>query len=895
MSMERAREYSSLVDQAVDSGNWLARHQLPSAAILQLRDMPGHHINHPWSVHSTPRHLIFPSTQEDVRVRVVTASSVTTDNEWVTYYWTGNTWVQVATAPDDRRVILTCALLNENRALKRELSGLKVERMNMESQLTTLAVNHAASRATRASRRSGCCWFFALLVLLLSFLPSITALETSSTTRSRDPEDLVRRNNELNSFIMQVLDNNYTRSYTDYVVDHHTTVALDLLDRWHIYMNGFKALDWHFLESTRTPAQRLLLSILRNVTPWAWEVVTVGLAVAILVAENPSPWSILYLACATFTGLRFAMLAIAPFQTQYSTIVALVMSFFYCLDPLVAVTCLVIHLFVFSLVGLFLKDLDYIMNVRASFLTLLAFTGHGLCTLFGVSTGPVTTLVVLWRIWRLLSITTTSGSVEVRSEEGKVVSKTPVQPNFLFRFKQALQRMRQVRSVQTPLARVNPDALCHVSVSGAKGTGFFCANYVITAAHVVGKETAVNVCYKGRNYQTTVKKILEKDVALLNLPPGLTPPRLKISRKHCCDWICVCAPDGDGAYLTAVTEGHEHNGHYSYACPTRDGMSGAPVLDTDGHVLGVHSNNTGYTGGAVRLDLEDVVEPPKPNAKTLALENEVEELKKQIALLQNPPAAQPVTDQAPLAPETAPQPTKAALEQSFHPSEIVNLIRAAVGREMQIVRDELNEMKQAKGKTKHGRGRKHNLVAKAAGKKRQRGPVFTEEEYKEMLDSGIDAEEIRRMAEDMWEDVAGFPEWSDPEFSDDEGWEPTKDDGWIDFDHETHLEGAILGPWKQKKTNPLSSYLKKIFDRGCVEEMLESVCPLEQKLCGHALAKVKDAKTPEELSLAIGMLDRTAVAHGLQPFSEDLDYTQAKNGKRPRKGAKSQDSKTGNN
>lgn len=435
----------------------------------------------------------------------------------------------------------------------------------------------------------------------------------------------------------------------------------------------------------------------------------------------------------------------------------------------------------------------------------------------------------------------------------------------LFKFAQALRnKFKQVRNVTVPLVRVNPATVCHVSTpDGSKGTGFFCANYILTAAHVLGNHRVATVAYQGKNYQVNVKKTSEKDMIFLEIPPALqNVPRLKISKKYNCDWVCLCAPSGDGAFLTAVVEGKAHSDTFSYACPTRDGMSGAPLLDVDGHVLGIHQTNTGYTGGAIRLEHSDVVDPPKENSQVAALKKQIEELQAQLNQKEEPKPQRP--------------PRARDLKQcDLETPDIVNLVRVAMQREMQILRDELNQKK--KGKTKRGRGRKHvgGIV-----RRRKIGPMFTEEEYQAMLDEGLDPEQIRQMAEDLYDMQAGFPDWSDPEEDDDE-----VDEWWFGGDHSGNVgedEDEIPG-YYQKAKKPLKDYLEKEWTQESLDEMKQSLSPAEKKAIGQVVDKIDQTKNPVEKTVLVALMDRALAYQGLPVLSSGLDYQQrvrvTKNGK----------------
>lgn len=877
------RVYASKVDAAVNAGNYTARLMLTENQIYKLRKLSEHQPDAPWSIHAPPRNYVYPGIDnEHPPKRVVTASSVTVNNEWVTYVLDGDDWVQCATAPDDQSVILVCALINENKSLKREISGLKVDLQNERAQAE---VYRGFYNKHQPKPRSYKGTIVALLVLLFAFLvPSARADLTTSTTSARDPAKLVQLNEQLESFIKIALERNYTRAVTDYFGEVYRTS----MESWTHTMMRYIESRLSGMQST--PYREAVFMAISSLAPWAWHCVALILSVAtVWKSKNPIP-TLLYLASATITDMDFALVAIAPLQTAYTSLVVVFLAFNYWLDPMVSVAVAIIHMAAFTIVGLFLADVDYVINLRATCATTLVFTGFWVMNILQIPTSAVTGIVVAWRIWRLCSAVPPN-VLEVRDVAGKVITKIPQGPGYLLRFKQAFRNpFSQVRKTTVPLARVNPAALCHISVteqsgSTSKGTGFFCGNYIVTAAHVIGSAASVNVNYNGHNYTTTVKKKGTKDYACLNIPAALNGcPRLKISKKHDCTWVCLCAPDGAGAFLTSVVEGFEHDGAYSYPCPTRDGMSGAPLLDVDGHVLGLHQTNTGYTGGAIRLDLEDIQDQPKDNCKVQALEAELASLKAQLAAQANAMKAQvqtqvkTATQQLTKPVERPKEPPKEQLKQSLTEQDIVGLVRAAISREVQILRDELDAFEQKKkGKTKKGRGRKH--IGGAGGRVKQRGPVWTEEEYEELQNEGWEVEEIRAMVDAMYEEMYGgygYPDYSDPDSEDDreinEAWFGGRGDG---GDH----------GYRQRNKNPLKFYVEKIWKKESIDDMLQSVCPLEEKLCKVELEAVRKADE-EKMPICLAALDQRALDVGLAPFSDGLEFQQRKPAKNGKGGAK---------
>nr|UJQ88293.1 MAG: ORF1a [Porcine astrovirus 4] len=828
----------------------------------QLRCMPGHRPNSPWDIRTLPRYMIYPTLSTDPRDRVIIASSVTEDNEWVTYVLDGNSWRQTICAPDEQVVILVCALLNDKDEKEKEIATLKLENDLKHQQCAYL--RQQIPLKTPGAKWS---WFsiLALLVLILATIKGAMSFETQSTSHSVDYEKMVKLNEELDDFIENALQKNWTKHVTETFTHNYTTQGLGwkakILSSLNNWYNSKKPQTSYMVDG--------VLCTVGVILPWIWELCVLVLAVFIILKSKRKAMDCLYLAAASFSNLKFSFVAVAPIQTPHSIYVACILSVIHWFDPIAAALLSMLYLVGFSVIGMFMCDVEYIKHLRAIFSLFMIFAFHWLCDLFGFPPAIFTILCFCWRLLRLL--TAIPGHViEIRDPTGKVTQKVSSFDGPLFKFFQGLKaKLKQVRSVTVPLIRINPAAVCHISTGdGSKGTGFFCANYVVTAAHVMGTHKVGTVCYQGKNYQANVKKTSEKDMVFLEIPPTLQGvPRLKLSKKYNCDWVCVLAPSGEGAFITSVVEGKAHGDTFSYPCPTRDGMSGAPLLDVDGHVLGIHQTNTGYTGGAVRLEHEDVIDPPKENTQVAALKKQIEELKMQLAQKDATPATPPPKPQRPPR-------TKDMKQCSMEDSDIVELIRIAMQREMGILREEINDslLQKKKGKSKHGRGRKHG-----GGRRRKIGRMFTEEEYQEMLDSGLEPEQIRAIAEELYEQQHDFPEWSDPE-DDDE-----VNEWWFGDDYSANVndDDDDIPSYYQKKKKPLSDYLIKEWTKESIDEMLASLSPLEMKKAQPLLQHLK-CDDPLKKTVIVAMLDRVLTSNGLSPVSDGLEYQQRmkpKNGK----------------
>ena len=94
---------------------------------------------------------------------------------------------------------------------------------------------------------------------------------------------------------------------------------------------------------------------------------------------------------------------------------------------------------------------------------------------------------------------------EIRDANGKVVATVPTRiKNVAFDFFQKLKQSG-VRVGVNEFVVIKPGALCVIDTPEGKGTGFFSGNDIVTAAHVVGNNTFVSVCYGGLVYEAKVR------------------------------------------------------------------------------------------------------------------------------------------------------------------------------------------------------------------------------------------------------------------------------------------------------------------------------------------------------------------------------------------------------
>ncbi|UMO75848.1 MAG: ORF1a [Sichuan mamastrovirus 11] len=766
--------------------------------------------NIPWYITYQPRFYFFPTLKAD---RVLTASTVCED-EWRTFVLDicngSYTAVEVNHIPDHQPTVLTAALIHDRSMKARELSGLRLDNEILRGQIACLRSE------TNTTPRLVLSWptIFALVFLGFSlFWHTANGLTTTSTTSSVNPIGMLELNKWLEDFINKAKKTVHT---------HHTTMINAVVS---------------------SPSWLLA----RAIVPHLWHVVALALSVISVYKAKHTVLSILYVAAATWSGGDWLFLASASLQTAVSATIQILCVVISHVDPLGAICVSTLAMFATFLVSMCFNNTEFIQHSRAASANTIILVASLVLRTLKLPSMPLALGLACVRAYTLLTATT-GATVEIRSEDGKVVTKENLKPGLLFRFKQKLRKFAQLRSTMPPLVRVNPTAVLRIETPDGIGTGFFCANYIVTAGHVVGQHKVVSACVGSAKYQASVVRHVEnKDIALLKIPQPLQNyPRLKIASKIETDWLCVYSPDGEGAIISSVMPGHQVEECLDYATPTRDGMSGAPVVNVDGRVMGVHLTNTGFTGGAQILTQADVTDPPKSTPTEDKLRAELEDLKKQLA----------------------------TFTQSSAHADIIGLIREAMAREMTILRSELNKeianltqdhqddfSQTKKGKTKKGRGRIKLRLA-GAKKRRQRGPVFTEQEYQELLDQGLSPDEIRDMVDQLYEDeVAGFPEWE--EMSD--GYDPDED--WeFESDSDFGQKKIVVKSFKQ--------YLERDYDPKDVENMLNSLTAADVNAIGPLYPMVARCKAKPLCSALLCLVDRHAVLNGLSPPTMGLPYNQ---------------------
>nr|WCI13767.1 non-structural polyprotein 1AB [Dromedary astrovirus] len=778
--------------------------------------------NKPWYISYQPRMFFFPTTKPD---RVLTASTVC-EEEWRTFVLDmccgTPTAIEVNHINDHQPTILTAALIDDRAAKARLISELRLDNEILRGQVAMMRRDYSETPRLALSWTT----LFALVFLGFSlFWHSANGLTTTSTTQSVNPIGMLELNKWLDDFI---------RKAKHIIHTHHYTVVETV---------------------TKSPSWLLATTI----TPHLWQIVTLMLGIVTVYKAENRALSLLFLAAASLSGGDWVFLASASYQTQVSAVVQIICVLISHLDPIGAICFSALAMFGTFMASMCASSTTFIQNSRAvSLNTAVLVTSIVLRTL-KLPALPIALALAVVRAYSILT-TPTGATVEIRSEDGKVINKETLKPGLIFRFKQRLRKFAQLRSDMPPLVRVNPTAVVRIETPDGIGTGFFCANNIVTAGHVLGPHKVVSVCVGSSKFQATLARHIEgKDIALLKIPSQLQNyPRLKIAPKIDTAWLCVYSPDTDGAIIQSVVPGHQVDDCLDYATPTRDGMSGAPVVNPDGRVMAVHLTNTGFTGGAQVLTQADVTDPPRVTPTEEKLRQEVEELKKKLE----------------------------SYSQSSVQGEIVGLVREAMAREMTILRKELNKelsnmvhehqesfSQTKKGKNKCGRGARLMRLA-GAKKRKQKGPMFTEEEYNRLIEQGLTPEEIRDMVDELYEEeVSGFPEWD--EMSD--GYDPNDD--W-EFESDSDFGQKTV------KIASFNQYLERHYNPKDVRNMLDSLTPADIDAIGPLYPITIKCSSPELCSALLCLIDRYAALNGLSPPTHGLTYTQRRVPKKPETGPK---------
>lgn len=521
-----------------------------------------------------------------------------------------------------------------------------------------------------------------------------------------------------------------------------------------------------------------------------------------------------------------------------------------------------------SIICLFMGDAEYVKVIRGHGVVILTVVVSHIFSVLLVPHWVTVFLIVAFRIVRLIGAVV-GEKIEVRNAEGKVTSVIPTTTSWLNRISGFVQSKftQKVRTGIMSTARVIPNGVVIVESKESSGTGFRVQNYIVTAGHVVGNETQIKVKWGDVNVYTKVVYMHPtKDIAYLALPSEYQAlPTYKFAKLIEDGTVVITSMEDCGVLAVAVTEGVIVKDNITYAVSTRNGMSGSPVTNVDGRIVGIHQANTGFTGGAVIIKQEDLPPQKKPQ-REIDLENKIKELEDAL---------------------------KGQMNQGLNENQIIELIRLAVGREIEILRHEIN-MNQAKGKNKR---KNHH-------KRRRKGKVWTEEEYKDLLEKGFTRQQLRDMAEvlreaDYSEDdesdeyETGYPQWSDPEDSEEverEWFGPKKkildevEEGWsnTDFWEQCQKVWKEMEPMPEESVNTLPSHLSDKYGITCyvvtksdmealARDLQEYQAKVEEKIKanvvrGQWLEGVNPKTIISELDELWLKLNHLMWTHGIVPF-----------------------------
>uniref|UniRef100_A0AAU7E241 ORF1a protein n=1 Tax=Rousettus bat astrovirus TaxID=3141900 RepID=A0AAU7E241_9VIRU len=710
---------------------------LDDVAKVKLKDLLGKGPFR-WETTSWRRPEVDPAgvTIKVTPVKTVSVSGVDLEGDYVTLVFDPELreWVEETPSihPETALVGLT---VYEHGRLTREVAELKVK--NSESALEISLLRHELARIRQEAPPAPSPAFPKVRLSSVILLGLLLGLLFASTTSADAVEGVCTQywpNGDCAIFI-PFKPQNKTRGQFDFGVLIDTARMVFKYTRDRVYRSQIVETFYTLMFASLT-----------------WEVVAAALGVATVLKSDRPFLLLLLLILSHVSSFKYYCVAIIPWMTLPSSCcLGLVMGIFY-YDQAGAIVAAMALWVLMLMCSLPTSAETFYGNCKAGLMTLVATLLSHISIILHTPDWMVAVFVLAWRVATICPLTFAE-RIEFKDASGKVRKVVAASKNIFF---QALRRTRQgrVREGIAPNARVQADSLVKIQSGEGEGTGFRVMNYIVTAGHVALADEVKVVWGSLQHVSRVVFRPPGKDIAFLQLPPNMQNlPTYKLPKVASDGTVVITSPDGGGVLRVAITEGVIVDDHITYAVQTQDGASGSPVCNTDGRVIGVHVTNTGFSGGAILLTPADL--PPQKSAKELAMEAELRELRRQIEESRK-------TTQSNTADIT---------------QLVVSIVREAMCEEMKVLRAELNKsFDQAKGKTKHGRGRKR-------GAKTRRRRAFTEREYKELQEKGFTREQIRAMAQeilkreayddedDTWtasdyessDPEAGYPEWDDPQ------------------------------------------------------------------------------------------------------------------------------------
>nr|WOK58388.1 MAG: ORF1ab protein [Wenzhou bat astrovirus 2] len=662
--------------------------------------------------------------------RTVKVTSVS-DNDIATYVFSHDHQLWVLTDPvvDVSAIVATrmaqnlTQLREENQQLKADLSTLRMEHELTRHELERVRRQADANAPKNRSSNYVIKFFFGLLVglLLVGLLPTAHALETNSTTGMR-----------------------YENLTTNVPPPVSPYYSVDL-DVWKAYLRD----EFQKFSVGMTPRD-IGIKLLALWQFWPVQVVTF---LALAYVRYPNLLPSLILAClATWSGWELNALYTLPLLDTGGLVSLGICMFFYPLERIFAgiIMCLIVILNILISMAFGKLDVDkaifsggtlvlcYVLNIALSELAIPKFVP-------GV-------IFVIYRI--TLFYVKTPAVYQTRDSDGKIVDSDVMPPkqSAFSRFSQSLKKMfqRKPNTVVWPAFQVPANSTVLVRNKDGEGTGFRVQNYIVTAKHVFADSDTGEVVFEGKVHAVKIKwKHPEKDLVFLSLPPGLQDIKTyKLAKSFENGPVAVVTHSGDHVTF-AVANGVQVGDEITYSMVTKDGTSGAPVIVESGRVVGVHTVNTGFSGGCVMLRTDDMPPLDSKSAKIAELEKKLEEYVASRQFQQKNEDGQ------------------------WEEVNIVDLVREAVKREMRILREELRQSstdsdssdeasdfeQTRKGKTKRGktfkknatRNRQHGDTKHSGGGRPivKNRPVWTEKEYKELLEKGYKIKDLKKMAQDI--------------------------------------------------------------------------------------------------------------------------------------------------